>query len=628
MKPRVRSWGVVRPSIRSAYLQLRLALVLGLGIFTVGAIVVFAGQGTRTEGMGSSGSTAGVTVSPNMRSGQPVGTSIIWHASAPELKGPVYQFSVTAPGGQARMVRDFSAGSAFTWTPLREGRYIVTAIAKSGFAGTTTTKATATFTVVSRVAGSSAVVSATGNPLVALYSAPACASGTLTVQFRLAAGSPPWQSTAAQPCHANQSVNVLVAGMRPHTKYVLRHIVTTGNSHQNFAELSFTTGVPPAGLKIADFTVEKAPTSQADLALPVIFHSLNVNPSPSVANPIATDLNGNLIWYYDTLHTGLVLVLGVHILPGGTFLLIGRDANRSIGDDVLRQIDLAGDTVQETNIEAISAQLAKRGQERIYSFHHDALQLPNGDTAVFGAVQRRIGDHVIQGDMVIVLDASFQVAWTWDTFDHLTPPAKLPAGLGDMCTGANAAKRCALPDLKAYDWTHANGLSWSPEDDDLTVSFRNLDLTIKIAYQNGHGNGAIVWRLGKGDDFTIKSSNPSPWFSHQHNVTYVSNDTITLFDNGNTRCNAGQVTGCESRGQVYKLDEQQHVATELLSVNLGTYWQALGSAQELPNGDFMFAGGFAPPSKEDEFSPDGTEVYELDTPLSEYRAYRLTGLSF
>src|SRR6185437_2790406 len=136
-----------------------------------------------------------------------------------------------------------------------------------------------------------------------------------------------------------------------------------------------------------------------------------------------------------------------------TFLLIGRDANRSIGDDVLREIDLAGNTVQETNIEAVSAQLAKRGQERIYSFHHDALLLPNGDIAVFGAVERRIGNHVIQGDMVVVLDANFQVAWTWDTFDHLTPPTTLPAGLGDDCTGANAAKRCALPDPKAYDWT-------------------------------------------------------------------------------------------------------------------------------------------------------------------------------
>src|ERR1700709_1935292 len=140
MKLRVRSWGVVRPAVRSAYLQLRLALVLGLGIFTVGAIVVFAGQGTRTEGMGSGASATGVTVSPNMGSGQPVGTSIIWHTSAPAIKAPVYQFSVASAGGQARMVRDFSAGAAFTWTPMHEGQYTVSVIAKSGFTGATSTK--------------------------------------------------------------------------------------------------------------------------------------------------------------------------------------------------------------------------------------------------------------------------------------------------------------------------------------------------------------------------------------------------------------------------------------------------------------------------------------------------------
>ncbi|MGH2347038.1 MAG: hypothetical protein ACRDG4_17565, partial [Chloroflexota bacterium] len=79
---------------------------------------------------------------------------------------------------------------------------------------------------------------------------------------------------------------------------------------------------------------------------------------------------------------------------------------------------------------------------------------------------------------------------------------------------------------------------------------------------------------------------------------------------------------------VYKLDEQHHTATLLLSVNLGAYWQALGSAAELRNCDFSFVGGFPRPSKEIEFRPDGTKVYELDTSTSEYRAYRISGLSF
>ena len=120
---------------------------------------------------------------------------------------------------------------------------------------------------------------------------------------------------------------------------------------------------------------------------------------------------------------------------------------------------------------------------------------------------------------------------------------------------------------------------------------------IKIAYQNGHGNGSIVWRLGTGGDFTLKATDPALWFSHQHNAYMLDADTMILFDNSNLRCGNGTIVGCKSRGQVFKLDTQQHTATPTFSVDLESFWQALGSAQQLPNGDFSFAGGYAPPSR-------------------------------
>jgi hypothetical protein len=137
-----------------------------------------------------------------------------------------------------------------------------------------------------------------------------------------------------------------------------------------------------------------------------------------------------------------------------------------------------------------------------------------------------------------------------------------------------------------------------------------------------------VWRLGLGGTFTAHSSDPFPWFSGQHNATLVSPTSMVVFDDGLIRCQAGKVKGCQSRGQEWTLDEQHHVATPVLNVNLGSFWLALGSAQALPNGNLTFAGGYAPPSRESEFRPNGTKVYELDTAVPEYRAYRLTGLSF
>ena len=605
--------------------RLRVSSTRGLGQWGVVIVTVLALLGSWPAAQAATSAVPSVTVAPSLPSRQPVGTAITWTARSAGMQNPVYRFSVRSPHGPSRVVRDFSPTPSFTWTPLHEGTYAIRATAKDGFGVTSTsdTVAVATFTVTSRITGQNAVVSALSNPVVALYSAPACASGTVAVRFRAATGVT-WHSTAPQPCRTRQSINVIVAGMRAHTRYVLQHVVSDGAHHTTSSPLTFTTGTPPAALKIATFTVKKPAAPQADLGMRLIFHALAPIPSPTLANPIATDLHGQLLWYYDTLRSGLTMIWPLNILAGGTVLLFGRDRYRTTGDDVLREVDLAGDTVRETNIDAVNAQLARRGQEAIYAFHHDAVRLPNGDTAVIGETQQKVGGHDVMGDMVLVLDPNFQVTWTWNIFGHLTPGPSYP--MDQTCRFTYPKTLCALPDQRAVDWTHANGLGWSRQDGDLTLSSRQLDWVIKIDYRNGHGTGNVVWRLGKGGDFTLKSADPSAWFSYQHNAHFVDARTLVLFDNSYLRCRL-DVKGCHSRGQEWKLNEQDHVATPLLNVDLGSFRPAAGSAQKLANGNLFFAGGI-PASSAIEFRPDGSIVYELDTAEAEYRDYRLGALSY
>lgn len=604
----------------------RLSSVLRSGRWWAVLVTILALVGPRSTAFATNSSAAGVTIKASPTSSQPVGTQITWTASATGMKTPVYRFSVVSGSGSAQVVRDFSTTKSFVWAPLQEGSYTVQVSAKDGFSATSTVQASSAFTINSRVTGTSAVVSATANPLVALYSAPAC-TGTLTVQFRPAAGSGAWQSMPAQACSAGKSVNVLVAGMLASTKYTIQSVLSSGGKSTTSSSLTFTTGKPEAGLKITAFTVGKAPTAQSDQSTPFIWHSFNPSPpAPALANPIATDLSGNVVWYYDTLHAGIGVVWPVRILTN-TVLLLGNDGYHKTGEDVLREIDLAGNPVRETTIDAVNAQLATRGQEPIYMFHHDAMRLPNGDTAVLGATQKKLNGHDVMSDMVLVLDSNFQVVWNWDMFAHFTPPATFPKGTPTCIITGPAL--CGLPDPNSIDWTHANALDWSTSDGDLLVSFRNLSLFIKIAYQNGKGNGAVIWRLGKGGDFTLTapaSAGSYPWFSNQHNPNFVSATDIVVFDDGNTRCQNGTVKGCQSRGEEYSLDQTNHKATLILGPSLGAFWQALGSAQKLPNGDITFAGGYSPPSKEEEFTSSSTKVYELDTALAVYRAYRLTML--
>ena len=71
---------------------------------------------------------------------------------------------------------------------------------------------------------------------------------------------------------------------------------------------------------------------------------------------------------------------------------------------------------------------------------------------------------------------------------------------------------------------------------------------IKIDYADGTGDGHIIWRLGQGGDFTVEiRRGPSPWFSHQHDVSYINDTTLVLFDDGNGRHETDP--HADSRGQ-------------------------------------------------------------------------------
>src|SRR5262249_50730629 len=151
----------------------------------------------------------------------------------------------------------------------------------------------------------------------------------------------------------------------------------------------------------------------------------------------------------------------------------------------------------------------------------------------------------------------------------------------------------------------------------------------KIDYSNGTGDGHIVWRLGAGGDFTVKSSDPSPWFTHQHDVRYINDNTITVFDDGNTRHLTNP--NAHSRGQEWVLNEQTMTATLVVNADLGNYSFALGSAQVLSNGNLDFTSGIigAFPNgfgQSIEVTPDGIVNYVQQMTGAEYRSYFMSTL--
>ena len=341
--------------------------------------------------------------------------------------------------------------------------------------------------------------------------------------------------------------------------------------------------------------------------------------------PIATDLAGNLLWYDPRMATrgswGSYLV---RVVPGGTMLmLLGHQPNYG---QVLRESDLAGITVRETNVTALNEQLARMGKDPISYLSHDALRLANGHTLCLAPVERLLtgvqgpGTKDVLGYMILDLDSNFQIVWTWNAFDFLDPHRR--AVMNEIC----AEPACGPLRLAsvANDWIHGNSLSVLP-DGNLLLSMRHQDWVVKIDYRGGAGTGQVLWRLGDGGDFTIVSDDPWPWFSHQHQVDWAG-DRIVLYDNGNTRIN--RTNGGHSRGQALLLDETHRTATLVLNADLGLRSAAWGSAQRLANGNYHFMNGLIPPSQRMssesvEVRPDATPDYRAMWESGAYRSFRM-----
>jgi hypothetical protein len=362
----------------------------------------------------------------------------------------------------------------------------------------------------------------------------------------------------------------------------------------------------------------------------------------------ATDLDGNVLWYLNAASPSFL----TRVVPGGRFL-VHADGSNSVNDmkrwQLLRELDLLGNIVRETNIGRVAEQLAehgiksdckKDGEQCLAGFHHEAVRLPNGHTLVLAGLERMFPAGTqgskepvdIIGDVIVDLDENLQLAWFWNSFDHMDVNRaslgneKCPAGPGgDGCTPVFLASA-------ANGWLHSNALYYDERSGDLLVSIPEQDWVIKLDYKDGKGTGKILWRLGKDGDFTAKSNDPYPWFSYQHDAGFdPETGLLVVFDDGHRR--KEKDPKANNRGQTWKIDEDARTATLVLNADLGVYAIAVGSAQPLSDGNYSFESGFINPgpslpasvySRTIEVMPNGKIVYaqQVDGELT-YRSFRV-----
>jgi len=590
--------------------------------------------------LGCSAAPFPVRLLPSVSPPQPVGVRVGLQPfiASPPQGGAVYRYSVSVNGGPFRIIRDYSQDPAFVWSPelYEHDATVRVSVRING------TKEIMTgdlpYRITSRLGRPTPQVTPTAHPLMALFSAPACPEGSkFQVAFRRD-GDEAISRTPAQPCKPSLTNNVYLAGMRPEADYRIRSELVAGKDVRTSAWLPFRTGILDGDFPPVTVAVPRAPGSTA--SEPVIMHS--AASASSGKRPFATDLDGNIIWYLPSAD------FLTRVLPGNRILVLAdgmNSVNMIRRHQILREYDLAGGVIRETNIGRVAEQLERfgirsdcrtGGKECVSGFHHEAIRLPNGHVLAIAGLERIMPAGTqgskepvdVLGDLVIDLDGELQVTAIWNAFDHLDiKRASLYNATCKVGPGSGGCPPIFLAD-KANGWTHSNSLNYIPATGDFLISMPEQDWVLKVDWRNGTGSGKVLWRLGKDGDFTAKADDPSPWFSYQHDAGFdpVGSNLLSILDDGHQRFakNPKAVT----RGQIWKLDEESRTATLVHNADLGVYAIAVGSAQRLRNGGTTFEAGFinpgSPYARAVETDAAGKIVYALQVNgMIVYRSFRL-----
>jgi arylsulfate sulfotransferase len=477
--------------------------------------------------------------------------------------------------------------------------------------------------------GTNTGVAATQNPLVAQYVVLADQQGaTAWVEFGTDTTYGRQTSTIAATT-SPEAITILIAGMRPNTTYHMRaHL--DGNISWVDQDRTFTTGplgqgVPPSSFAAPPKLTITRPTPGLSPQPGVeLIDALGPANTP-ILGAFATDLDGNIIWYYDpgVGHTAVPWKL----LPNGNIGLINGNGSGS----QLMEVDLAGNTIRQLTTATLNQRLAANGYSiAIANFHHEILPLPNGHWIVLANTTKPYtnlpgypGTTEVLGDFVIDLDPNWNPVWAWSSFDHLDinrHPYLFP------------------------DWTHSNALVYLP-DGNLLLSVRHQSWVLKLDYENGVGKGDILWRLGYQGDFTLAQGDPTQWFFAQHFPSLVASNgsqlTLAVMDNGDDRvvdgggtCNPySNPNPCYSRAVILDVDQDAKSASLAWNYDpAGVYSYWGGSILELENKDVEFdmTDPFnGPSSRVMEIAPGESQqiVWQLDIAGGNaYRAYRIPSL--
>ena len=267
------------------------------------------------------------------------------------------------------------------------------------------------------------------------------------------------------------------------------------------------------------------------------------NSTPANFSPaIAVDDEGEIVWYY---------------LPGNHRVHdVRRLANGNLvyevwpGTDGMIEIDMLGNIQRRWHFTGTAKDPAPGSiPVGTDSFHHDFVELPNGNFLLLSTEHRVIDDWYtsetdpdaprapanVIADLVVEFTPEGEVIDEWSLFDILDINR---IGYNSLREDFWANHYDGVVEGIVHDWTHGNALIYEEEDNSFLMSVPYQDAVIKVSMDTGE----LVWILGNHDNWNEPWSDKllTPvgdveWSYKHHAISHTEHGTYLLFDNGTAR---------------------------------------------------------------------------------------------
>ncbi|MBD3672823.1 MAG: aryl-sulfate sulfotransferase [Planctomycetaceae bacterium] len=336
-----------------------------------------------------------------------------------------------------------------------------------------------------------------------------------------------------------KSLKIPLLGMRPErTHQIVVRAETESGEYEKSDPLEFVTPPLPKWFPPLNTTISQPEKMEPGVTLfAVNIWDRDVD-LMDYGYMMMVDAEGEVIWYYKSDHR----TASIEILENGHLLYNHAGYRRMI------EINLLGEVVREWHAANVGP---PPNPDSIPidcdTLHHEILPMPDGKFLALSTTMRQLDDYYpdlpnlrknnqadVVGDEIVEFGVDGKVLRRLDLFEHLDHTRISHGAFGNFWNN----KYTETGVKNTEDWSHANAIIPTDEEDWIILSLRHQDCLVKIHFPTGE----IRWILGDPAEWKspwkeklLRQKGEWIWPYHQHGPQLTSRGTLLMYDNGNYR---------------------------------------------------------------------------------------------